>query len=265
MKPFPIGVANSISANFQFDPIDTIDFARQGDFEIIQVYLNDALLGNQEVLKQLLKAQENFQQVYFHAEGMLNRAFFESDYYRKLCRFLEQVAEPKYIIHFDEHAHIDEMIDLVEKLNKGGRQIYVENYFQRRGKEDAEKNIKKFQALFTLTNSLGHTIYPVLDIPRLFHRDLEFSQAESLEWCYKLLNFFGNRRIPILLHLIDASDDGHDRLSFAALGEGYIPYDDIFGFIAKTAPLIAGVIFEFEDKINPLQSRKFIGAKMKKM
>lgn len=262
MRNFPIGVANSISANFKFDPIDTIEFANQGKFEIIQIYLNDELLKDQNLLEKILNSGNLFESVFYHAEGMLNRTFFESDYRARLNAFLNRCPEPNYVLHFDEHAHIDEMIEVVSQLNADGGRIFVENYFQNSGVEEAEKNLKKFQALFTLTNSLGHSIYPVLDIPRLFHKKLGFSMADSLEWSYKMLNFFGNRRVPILLHLIDATDAGQDRLSFTSLGEGYIPYDELFAFIAKTTPLIAGAILEFEDKINPLHSRDFIRSKM---
>ncbi|HQV31673.1 MAG TPA: hypothetical protein PKV71_07345, partial [Calditrichia bacterium] len=106
----------------------------------------------------------------------------------------------------------------------------------------------------------GTPIYPVLDIPRLFHRDLEMETGESLEWCYQVLNFFGNRRIPILLHLIDAQDNEQSRNSFVELGKGVLPYDEIFRFILKTRPTIAGAILEFEDKVHPISSRDYLKA-----
>ncbi|MCB0292982.1 MAG: hypothetical protein KDH97_22195, partial [Calditrichaeota bacterium] len=87
---------------------------------------------------------------------------------------------------------------------------------------------------------------------------LGFSLEEGLEWCYQILNFFGNRRIPMLLHLIDVSDPAQSRHHYTAVGSGCIPYEQIFHFIRKTRPLMAGAVLEFEDKINPLHSREYI-------
>lgn len=254
----PIGVANSISANFQFDPLDTIEFARQGNFEIIQIFLNDKLLEETTLLEALRNGQEKFSQVYYHAEGFLNEEFLKSEYRQKLYRFLRQTDTPNYIVHFDERANIDRLLRVVETLGKEPAKIFIENYFSCPGKIDAEKNLKKYLALFTLSGNFGHSVYPVFDIPRLFHRDLEFTNAEALEWCYQILNFFGNRNIPLLLHLIDATSPDQSRFNFSAIGQGCIPYQDIFKFIRKTRPKLAGIILEYEDKINPLQSREYI-------
>lgn len=257
---FPIGVANSVSSNFDFDPVDTIEFAENGRFDILQIYLNEKLLQDSKRLKRIVDDYQKFEEVYFHAEGYLNEEFLESPYRESLYQFLEQFDNPKIIIHFDERSNIDVLIKVVEKLGKLKPAIFVENYFQEEGKETAEKNLKKFLALFTLSNNFGTPIFPVLDIPRLFNKNLAFEEADSLEWCYQILNFFGNRRIPLLLHLIDASDSTQSRSSFTTLGEGIIPYGKIFDFILKTKPALSGAILEFEDKMNPISSRDYLRA-----
>ena len=258
MSPPPVGVANSISQNFQFDPLDTIEFARQGNFEMLQIFLNKALLAQSDVLKSVIAQQDHFQQIFYHAEGKLNTDFFNSDYKKQLYRFLATTKSPQYIIHFDEHENIDQLIHMIEALDKEAPAIFLENYFLQSGKINAEKNLKKYLALFTLSSNFGNAIYPVLDIPRIFHKNLEFTSEEGLEWCYQIINFFGNRRIPLLLHLIDATSSEQGRSNFTAVGQGYIPYDKIFAFIEKTRPLISGIVLEFEDKINPLTSRTYI-------
>ncbi len=258
MMDIPIGVANSISANFQFDPLDTIEFATQSNFPIIQIYLNAQLLRQNGVLDRIKASEAQFDQVYYHAEGFLNQEFYESEYRQWLYKFVDQTRRPNFITHFDEQAPIDGLIRLAEQLARSSARVYVENYFQLPGKVAAEKNLKKYMALFTLTGNFGNPLYPVLDIPRLFHQNLEFTPQESLEWCYQLLNFFGNRRVPVLLHLIDCTDTAMSRVNFSAVGEGAIPYEKIFAFILKTRPLIDGIILEFEDKINPLKSRDYI-------
>lgn len=258
MSIFPIGVANSVSANFQFDPLDTIAFARQGNFELLQIYLNTPLLSDTAALQQIMAEAGNFQSLYFHAEGLLNEDFLNSDYRRKLYTFLKQLEDPRFIIHFDEQVNVDKLVNLVDSLNREGVKICVENYFRSEGKADAERNLKKYLALFTLSSNFGNPIYPVLDIPRIFNQKLGFTLEEGLEWCYQILNFFGNRRIPMLLHLIDVSDPAQSRHHYTAVGSGCIPYQQIFHFMRKTRPLMAGAVLEFEDKINPLRSREFI-------
>lgn len=258
MPIFPIGVANSVSANFQFDPLDTIEFARQGNFELLQVYLNEPLLSEETTLQRIVEAVTSFKAIYFHAEGLLNEDFLKSDYRRQLYTFLKRMEDPRYIIHFDERVNVDKLVSLVDSLNREGVKICVENYFLSEGKENAERNLKKYLALFTLSSNFGNPIYPVLDIPRIFNQKLGFSLEEGLEWCYQILNFFGNRRIPMLLHLIDVSNPAQSRHHYTAVGNGCIPYEQIFRFMRKTHPLMAGAVLEFEDKINPLRSREYI-------
>lgn len=253
-----IGVANSVSANFDFDPIDTIKYAAQEGFETVQIYLNAELVSNEKVLEKLQSQASQFEKMYFHAEGFFNKEFPTSKYYEDLILFLRPIKDPNYILHFDEAINIEKLFDLTDKLASQGIKIFVENYFQKSKKENAEKNIKKFTALFTLANTTENVIFPVLDIPRIFHKKLGFKKAEALRWTYQLLNFFGNKNIPILLHLIDCNDPSQSRHSYCALGTGYIPYLEIFEFIKKTKPPISDIILEFEDKINPVASRSFI-------
>ncbi len=254
----PIGVANSVSANFQFDPLDTLNYAKQENFKTIQIYLNSQLIAKEKTLKEIKKEQSSFTHIYYHAEGAFSKEFIGSDYRKNLYAFLKDVESPNYIIHFDERDSIDKIIKLAESLSDEVPHIYVENYFQFEGKEEAEKNLKKYQAMFTLSSNFGTNLFPVLDIPRLFHEKLNFNMDEALDWCYQLLNFFGNRQIPLLLHLIDSADANQSHRNFCAVGEGYIPYQKIFNFILKTRPHISGIILEFEDKITPLQSREYI-------
>ncbi len=253
-----IGIANSVSANFDFDPLDTVKFAKQENFDVIQIFLNQQLLDNEKLLFKLQKQHKEFKRVYYHAEGSFNKDFPDSEYYQKLTHFLKNIEDPNYILHFDERIDIDRLFKLTDELSADGIKIFIENFFQKSSKASAERNIKKFTALFTLVNTVENVILPVLDIPRIFHKKLKFKKADALKWCYQLFNFFGNKNIPILLHLIDSSDAGQSRTSFCAVGKGYIPYSEIFDFIKKTNAPISDIILEFEDKINPVASRSFI-------
>jgi sugar phosphate isomerase/epimerase len=164
----------------------------------------------------------------------------------------------KFIIHFDETASLDEMLKIVEDLANKDLTLYIENYFQSDGIQNAEKNLKKFMALFTLSYSHGHNfrVLPVIDIPRFFHQKLQFDLDDSLRWCFQIFNYFGNKRMPMIFHSIDAKDSAQYRTSYCTIGEGYIPYQKIFSFIKKNHYRITGIILEFEDKINALKSRE---------
>ena len=258
MKNLSIGIANSVSVNFDFDPLDTIKFAKQENFDVIQIFLTQRLLDDEEILSKLQEHHSEFKKVYFHAEGFFNKDFPGSEYYQKLTRFLKTIEHPNFILHFDENIDIDKLFNLTDNLLADGAKLFIESYFQKSSKASSEKNIKKYTALFTLVNTVENLIFPVLDIPRLFHKKLKFKKSDALKWCYQLLNFFGNRNIPILLHLIDSREKDQSRTSFCPVGEGYIPYAEIFDFIKKTKPPISDIILEFEDKINPVASRSFI-------
>ncbi len=253
----PIGVANSVSANFGFDPLDAVHFAHQAHFPLIQIFISENMVGNSGKFAQLLHEAEleNFLKIYFHSAGYLNRNYLKSAYAKKLLSVLDTNTPVNLILHFDEDEALENMLEVLETWPDKQINLYLENYFKNPGKENATRNLRKYLALFTLANSERIKLFPVLDIPRFFHQALDFREEEALHWNYQLLNFFGNRRLPVLLHLIDVKDARQARSDFCAVNEGIIPYSEIFQFIKKTRPLIEGIILEFEDKINPLKSR----------
>ncbi len=254
----PIGVANSISKNFDYDPNDTFHYARNEGFDLVQIYISSALLQQSHWITRLEKEVADGMTVVFHAEGDLNDAFFKTPYYQQLREFVRRDSRPHYILHFDENVQVDHLVDVVEKIVPNDEIVYLENYFRHPGAAAAEKNIKKFMALFTLVLADQRKILPVLDIPRFFHANLQWSTSEALNWVFQLMNFFSLRNIPVLLHLVDYDDPQQRRHQFCPVGEGYIPYADFFRFIRKTDPLISGIILEYEDKLNPLKSRQNI-------
>ncbi|KPK29007.1 MAG: hypothetical protein AMJ61_00545 [Desulfobacterales bacterium SG8_35_2] len=258
MQKLHLGVANSISANFEYDPLDTAHFAKQEGFKSIQIYLRENWLEDHALLDKIKKIEPDFEFVLYHAEGFLNIDFPATGYFNQLYLLLNSISQKNYLIHFDENIEIDKLLLLVEKLKFNSIKIFVETYFNNTGKDEAEKNIKKYMALFTLTKTQEKNLLPALDIPRFFHKKLGFSVDEALGWCYQLFNFFGNKDIPILLHLIDSHDSSQKRATYCPIGEGYIPYQELFDFISKTNTPVSDIILEFEDKINPLKSRKYM-------
>jgi len=254
----PIGVANSVSFNQDYDPIDTIQFMKQSNFDMVQIYINQSLARNPAKLKTLSQKihEQAIDPLYFHAEGEFNQRFLSNDYRDSLFKYLDNFQQSRVVYHFDEKEELDTMLRIVDDFISANRVLYLENFFQEGGVQNAEKNLRKYNAVFSLVNNFDTRIFPVIDIPRLFHENLGFKEKEALNWCYQVLNFFGNRRIPVLLHLIDARHPRQDRNDFCPVGEGYIPYHEIFSFVNKNQVAIEGIILEYLDKINALKSRE---------
>ena len=127
---FPIGVANSVSSNFGFDPIDTIEYAQNGRFEILQIYLNQQVLDDPAVLDRILKDSHQFSKVYYHGEGYLNDEFPGSDYQKKLYAFLERTEAPSFILHFDEKTNSLLLVEEVGEWSRLIARIYGEQSFK---------------------------------------------------------------------------------------------------------------------------------------
>ncbi|RMG64390.1 MAG: hypothetical protein D6715_09850 [Calditrichaeota bacterium] len=251
----PFGIANSVSANLDFDPLDTLAFAKHHQFAHVQIFLKEEEVSNAGLKKALHSNNGDFQSLFFHAHGRLNMQFLQSRYAIKLRSFLEAIDQRRCILHFDEQVPVDEACTVVHKLSDQGFQIYLENYFDGEGQAQAEKNLKKYLALFTLLNSGKHLLWPVLDIARFFHPKLCFTQQQALTWCFQLFNYFSNRQQKILFHLIDLKEPSQERKRFCAVLEGVLPYREIFRFMHKNRIPMQSLIFEFEDKLNPLRSR----------
>ena len=253
----PIGIANSVSANFGYDVFDALKYEEQSNFDLIQIFLNSTHINDAIFLKKLKDylLGSNDKPVYFHAEGFLNREFQRSEYSKKLFEFVSNFEHKKLIIHFDETEQLEEILDIISYFSDHEPILYLENYFRLSGKVNAEKNLRKYLALFTLANSQQFNLAPVIDIPRFFNASLKFTNDEALQWCFELFNYFGNRGIPILLHLMDATKPTQERNTYCTIGEGYIPFREIFQFMLKIKVPIEGIILEFEDKIHPLKSR----------
>jgi hypothetical protein len=253
----PIGVANSVSYNLDYDPLDTLYFAAQSGFEIIQIYINDAMLASKNKLTELKNRLLNLPDIsiYFHSDGAFNEAYTTSSYKESFFKFLQDFSEAKIIYHFDENEDLENILKIISYFEADHRQIYLENYFQFEGITAAEKNLRKFTAVFSLANNSGMRIHPVIDIPRFFNARLGFSEEAALNWCFQLLNFFGNRKIPVLFHLIDSKTGKQESRAFCPIGEGIIPYQKIFKFLLKNGVSLEGIILEYLDKVNPLKSR----------
>ena len=85
----PIGIANSVSYNLDYDPMDTIQFMGQSEFDIIQIYVNKKLLENSKKLLAFSRQvkDQSISNIYFHAAGEFNQDFLMTDYKKAFFKF----------------------------------------------------------------------------------------------------------------------------------------------------------------------------------
>jgi hypothetical protein len=101
----------------------------------------------------------------------------------------------------------------------------------------------------------------VQDISRLFDAVLGLTEEEASKLVSDVVQGLGqpDLEIPVLLHLIDSTSlDLEHRTHWCPLGTGVIPYDELLKQIFASTTRIEAVIFEFEDKRNPLESLPFL-------
>ncbi|OGF68036.1 MAG: hypothetical protein A2Y62_08295 [Candidatus Fischerbacteria bacterium RBG_13_37_8] len=251
-----IGVANSISIETGFDPVDAIEYAKRHHFELVQIFLNPELLSKPEILERIRVEQSSFHNIYFHASGYFNVDFFNSKYRDLLYSCIASFNTPHFIIHFDENYDFVQTLYLAKEGSVIDK-IYIENYFNSIGKSASFKNISRYIELFA-SNFAGIELLPVVDIPRFFHAKTGFSIDESLQQFAELITGISRINLPVLLHIIDCNDPMQSRESFCSVGEGYIPYPQIIDLLNQSDIIIEGIILEYEDKINPLSSRNLL-------
>ena len=105
----PIGIANSVSYNLDYDPLDTIQFMGQSGFDIMQIYVNKKLLEDSQKLRALSKQlkDQSLSNIYFHAAGEFNQDFLLTDYKEAFFKFLENllISDENYNIVKLMRAH----------------------------------------------------------------------------------------------------------------------------------------------------------------
>jgi hypothetical protein len=253
----PIGVTSSVSSNQNFDPLDTIQYAQQSNFEIVQIFLYEEILKQKTLADKLFSSlkQTQLNQLFFHTLQDLNGAVISQDYQNTLLDHMRRFSEFPFMFGFDEHEELEITLETIEKLSALAHIMpYLENNFKTHGEKNYERNIKKFLAIFSLANIQTLTVKPLLNIAAFFNDD-EMPKESALQWCCQIFNFFSDKSIPITLCLTDINEVQKDRKVPCPIGEGAIPYDKIFDFINKTETPIDGIIFHYTDKINPLKSR----------
>ncbi len=257
----PIGVSNHVSYNVNYDLVDTVKYARQSDFDIMQLFVYEGNLSNNDSLPEILRfAYSNkFDRIYFHTESYLNKKIFTNDHIKNLIEIINPLSNVHLLFRFDEIEDLEGILDSIEKLaSLNDREIYLENVFHSNNLGDIDRKLRKFLAVFSLANLQHIKVRPTLNIPALFTDNSQFKKKSGLEWCCQIFNFFETKNVPLLLVLSDQKNYTPESIIPCAIGNGIIPYDTIFDFIKKTNISIEGIILQYFDKINPLKSRDYL-------
>ena len=256
-----IGIATSVSALYNYDFNDTLDyFDQHSQFKSLQIYLDKEMVNNDTNIHQMLKRLALLENtpVYFHLEGKLNSYLLENlDYLQKLAAINDLFEHQGFILHFDHKLEIMEYRELLQEFKENiNSPLLIEIYFKAQNQTDYQQQLNKYQSLFSLFHK-QFDIRPVIDIPRFYHINNKTSIEQATHDIKLTLNLMKSKELPVLLHLIDINNSRQTRSDFCTIGEGIIPYDEIFEYINYNKIQIENIILEYEDKIKPLESIKY--------
>ncbi len=255
------GIATSVSALYGYSPADTITYLRQHSiFSSLQIFIPSDFQEKELLhprISQTLNELSNTD-IYIHIEGMLNHNLVsDTAYLQDIINATSQFSHKGYIIHFDQHTEIEDYEFLLQKLtDEGITPIWLEIYFTPDG-NNYQLQLSKYHSIFSLYHR-RFTLRPVIDIPRFYHAQNQITMEQATVDLLLTLNLMKELKLPILLHLIDVKTENQQRKDFCALGEGIIPYRNIFHYIQNNNIVITDTILEFEDKIKPLESLNFL-------
>lgn len=255
-----LGIADSVAFDKGFDSLEAVNYAQSNHFQLVQIYLKDA---NAAQLQQnaLLKKQAAYGLKFMcHAPGLLNQIDIERYKYLFFsAKQILQASEDKWVVvHFDEHESIENALKLIEEICEIGLTPCLENYHPPKNFKSAERNYELYLKLLQETTKKEFPVKAVIDIPRIFHANLNLDFADANALTLRVFQQIHQLEIPILLHLIDSKTRAQQRTDWCPLGEGIIPFDYLFQQIFRTVNNIEAIIFEYEDRENPRLSLPFL-------
>ncbi len=255
-----IGVATSVSADKGFDTLDTLAYSSTHNFKLVQVYLNNSVISTPALHQQIIdKAANSDIQLLCHAPDRLRAGEAVDPRVNQAVLDILRNNPNKWVVHhFDQQQSVDETLELVERLIKDGLIPCIENFHYLDGAEKGRQHYRHYLELFRKIREHNLRAYAVIDIPRLFHTKLELTVDEASNILLDVFKQLDNLKVPIILHLVDSTNLNQEREYWCPLGEGAIPYDELLKIVFASTCQIEAVIYEYEDKRNPLISHDFL-------
>jgi len=236
---FELGVATSIAKKHQYSWDYTIDFCLHHDLNLIQFYWQTPFPSCK--WKNALQIKKR----YLHLDEIA-----EADYKNVLngCQTFKQYYDSnKLILHQEKTWESDNLCGLINRLNGQGFMVGIENH--------AGMLPSDFITLIKKCHYLGQKIFVVLDVHKFFHR---FHKLNSIEKILNVLNrlllLCGQLNLTLVLHIIDSQSFESDRDSWCPLFNGIVPYRLVFDIISSNSIHCEGMILEYEDDLNTLES-----------
>jgi len=240
-----IGIATSLFKDNGFNSFDTIDFAVANGIKTVQLYMSEQLeKDNNEIERIRQRFTETGLEMIVHSPYYLNKKALDSHHLSALKRIFPDRARNFVVFHYDENSSVDEAIATAEDLTRAGLTVALENYYQGREEKDLRENINGYTTLIKKAMSLHLDLVPVFDIPRLF---IEHFNTYSPAFLTKLvLHSISTCTKDIILHIIDTTDVRQRREDWVPIGEGMIPYNEIFATMDEYKFNVLTAILEFE-------------------
>lgn len=258
MKDKQISYASSISADKNYDPLDTLLYCQEKSISLSQLYMDKNLSEDATQVKKLRKfSKENNIHLTCHAPKELNSELIDISILKPIKKLLKNEDEKIIIVHFDEDCPIDDAMITIESLTNNGFTVGLENFYKNQNEAEVLLNTAKFNLLLSLSAEHEFSVIPVIDFPRLFIKEIS-STTDSLMITKSILANISMLPFPLILHLIDFNDNSQKRNTWTPIGNGLMPYKDIFEIIRTFDINIHHAVLEFESKELADKSLKFL-------
>lgn len=253
-----VAVASSVSMDCRFDTLAGITYAIDNEFKGFQVFINQQITTDPESRRMVRSTcKDNNVALIAHAPATLNWTNISDNSIISVAKDL-LVSESKALVvhHYDETVSLEEALKCLQYLHDRGITICLENFFIT-GKGTSLDCFRSYLSLLSRAKHSGIPFMPVFDIPRLYDPKVNLSHI-ALELIKEAFDTFESIEAPIILHLIDAHSNSLERSTWCPIGQGIIPYVDIFRQLYQREISIYMTVLEFEDRVNPIESRRFL-------
>ena len=246
-----LSVASSVGENY--DTLDALNYAIENRFKGFQVYVNHQIISDVELRNTVREeCKNNDIKLITHAPDTLNWANVSNQDINKANEAILKYENDTLVVHhFDETISLDEAIRCLEFLNEQGVTTCLENFFIL-GANSSEECFRSYLKLITWTVKNNVKLIPVFDIPRLYDDKVEL-KSKALGLIEEAFNTFLTIKTSIILHLIDGSSITN-RNEWCPIGQGIVPYSEIFDRLNRYNIPVYMTILEYDDKQNPIES-----------
>ncbi len=248
-----IGISTSVAKAHNFSALETITYAALHQFDTVQIYMDEAIAKNREYLNQI-KGEAQARRVSLSCH--LPSACMKAEMLDVATRLLDGQRAAIVVFHHDPKRFptSHELERFIRQGQERNLQMYVENYFVPTQQKTNLRHAETYFACFAPGCEPG--VRPALDISRFYDSRCFDAQQGHHALMHGLMQLAA---LPnAMLHLIDATSPDMERNAWCPIGQGIIPYAEIFGAIKQWEIDINSAIFEYEDQVLPLESRNFV-------